>query len=671
MREENQTEKMQRQTKWRQRKLRQYQKASDAIHTSGLKFQSQTPHFNPLFYPILPPQSHPPSYFIMPDQFYPPSHPVLRSASYYPPPAMMGMNEHHVPSVQEILGGNAASPVTPPEGGRVDDGCVITAQAHATDVLTLEPPASAESEPEPQPTYSLPPETVGIEESLSSRPPSPNALMWGEIMDSVDPIPSRPPTPTLLPWGDLMEERGFQKDKGQVDDFMEVKEKVEEKEKGAVIRELKKKVKQFQEPKKQADANTNKLPSSASENTKFQSETPHFNPLFYPILPPQSHPPSYFIMPDQFYPPSHPILRSASYYPPPAMMGMNEHHVPSDQEILGGNTASPVTPPEGGRVDDGCVITAQAHATDMLTLDQHVAPEPPASAESEPEPQPTYSLPPETVGIEEPLSSRPPSPKALKWGEIMDSVDPIPSRPPTPTLLPWGENLAVEGSELSLSPNLSSLSWGEIMDNVNPIPSRPPTPTLLPWGDLMEEMGFQKDEEQMDDILEVKEKVEEKEKGAVIRELKKKVKQFQEPKEQADANTNKLPSSASENTKGVELYIRGIDSSVDSRRLLNEFHPFGKIIKAKVVMENGSSRGFGYITYQTMTEATTAIREMNRKMLGWKPLFVALSRSKDERQSCSGPREQKTRSGLLFEPWPSHNPDKQRVQSQSGSQSYL
>ncbi|XP_060776334.1 uncharacterized protein LOC132885835 [Neoarius graeffei] len=195
----------------------------------SLQYSSQAAHFDPLFYPILPPQFYPPAYFIMPDQFYPPSHPVLRSASYYPPPATMGKNEHHVPSVQEeILGGNATSPVTPPEGGRVDDGCVITAQAHATDVLTLdlhaapETPAPAESEPEPQPTSSLPPETVGVEEPLSSRPASPKALMWGEIMDSVDPIPSRPSTPTLLPWGELMDEMGRQKDEGQVDDILEV-----------------------------------------------------------------------------------------------------------------------------------------------------------------------------------------------------------------------------------------------------------------------------------------------------------------------------------------------------------------------------------------------------------------------------------------------------------------
>jgi RNA recognition motif-containing protein len=47
--------------------------------------------------------------------------------------------------------------------------------------------------------------------------------------------------------------------------------------------------------------------------------------------------------------------------------------------------------------------------------------------------------------------------------------------------------------------------------------------------------------------------------------------------------------------------------------------------------ENGRSRGFGFVSFRTLNEAAKAITEMNGSIIGSKPLYVALAKSKKER----------------------------------------
>ncbi|XP_046693016.1 RNA-binding protein 42-like isoform X2 [Silurus meridionalis] len=102
-------------------------------------------------------------------------------------------------------------------------------------------------------------------------------------------------------------------------------------------------------------------------------------------------------------------------------------------------------------------------------------------------------------------------------------------------------------------------------------------------------------------------------------------------KNQQQLSENTRKSQLSDYAKKVELYIWNLDYSVDNKRLYKAFLPFGTIIHAKVMMEDGRSRGFGYVSYSSTAEAETAIKEMNGKMLGRRALNVSLSKAREER----------------------------------------
>ncbi|XP_047659677.1 proline-rich extensin-like protein EPR1 [Tachysurus fulvidraco] len=98
------------------------------------------------------------------------------------------------------------------------------------------------------------------------------------------------------------------------------------------------------------------------------------------------------------------------------------------------------------------------------------------------------------------------------------------------------------------------------------------------------------------------------------------------------------------NTKGVELFIRGLDS-IDEQRLYKEFRPFGNIIRIKLI----KAKGYGYIKYFSEAEARTAIREMNGKIVGADRLNVTLNKTKTERA------EEKMRRDWNRSKWQNHN----------------
>ncbi|KAH8987799.1 hypothetical protein EDB92DRAFT_1874169 [Lactarius akahatsu] len=81
------------------------------------------------------------------------------------------------------------------------------------------------------------------------------------------------------------------------------------------------------------------------------------------------------------------------------------------------------------------------------------------------------------------------------------------------------------------------------------------------------------------------------------------------------------------------LFCKNLDPSIDSNGLFSHFRKYGQIVSARVMRnENGDSRGFGFVSFQTPDQAADALHQMNGALLGSKQLVVRLHEPKQLRQ---------------------------------------
>ncbi|XP_036040214.1 polyadenylate-binding protein 1-like [Onychomys torridus] len=85
--------------------------------------------------------------------------------------------------------------------------------------------------------------------------------------------------------------------------------------------------------------------------------------------------------------------------------------------------------------------------------------------------------------------------------------------------------------------------------------------------------------------------------------------------------------------QGVNLYVKNLDDSINDERLKEVFSAYGVITSAKVMTESSHSKGFGFVCFSSPEEATKAVTEMNGRIVGTKPLYVALAQRKEERKA--------------------------------------
>ncbi|KAK3819988.1 MAG: hypothetical protein J3Q66DRAFT_165237 [Benniella sp.] len=78
------------------------------------------------------------------------------------------------------------------------------------------------------------------------------------------------------------------------------------------------------------------------------------------------------------------------------------------------------------------------------------------------------------------------------------------------------------------------------------------------------------------------------------------------------------------------IYIGNLDPTIDEYTVLKLFTPFGKITKLDFMFhwhgpKKGTPRGYCFLEYETASQATVAVNQMNRKAIKLRPLNVSLA----------------------------------------------
>ncbi|KAG1368826.1 putative Polyadenylate-binding protein 7 [Cocos nucifera] len=85
--------------------------------------------------------------------------------------------------------------------------------------------------------------------------------------------------------------------------------------------------------------------------------------------------------------------------------------------------------------------------------------------------------------------------------------------------------------------------------------------------------------------------------------------------------------------KYTNLYMKNLDQDITEELIELKFSEFGKISNVMIAKDdNGNSRGFGFVNFESPDSAKRAMEAMNGVQLGSKTLYVARAQKKAERQ---------------------------------------
>ncbi|KAK4590840.1 hypothetical protein RGQ29_021148 [Quercus rubra] len=82
------------------------------------------------------------------------------------------------------------------------------------------------------------------------------------------------------------------------------------------------------------------------------------------------------------------------------------------------------------------------------------------------------------------------------------------------------------------------------------------------------------------------------------------------------------------------LFVKNLPPSVNSLQLHSLFSRFGTILSCKVAEENGKSKGFGFVQFDTEESATSALYALHDTVIDEKKLYVSKFMKKSERMAA-------------------------------------
>merc|ERR1719305_2160695 len=90
------------------------------------------------------------------------------------------------------------------------------------------------------------------------------------------------------------------------------------------------------------------------------------------------------------------------------------------------------------------------------------------------------------------------------------------------------------------------------------------------------------------------------------------------------------------------IFIKNLDKAIDNKMLYDTFCTFGNILSCKIAYDDqGRSKGYGFVHYETEEAAETAIEKVNAKMLKDKIVYVDKFKRKVDREGEPGMGERK------------------------------
>ena len=130
--------------------------------------------------------------------------------------------------------------------------------------------------------------------------------------------------------------------------------------------------------------------------------------------------------------------------------------------------------------------------------------------------------------------------------------------------------------------------------------------------------------------------------------VKKTIVEDSEESEDDDAPAKKEESSAEEGPKDAaaadgddgethaELFVKSLSFDTDEASLNNHFSQFGEIIKVKLIMRDGRSKGIGFVEFAKRADAKKAIAESNGFELDNRQITVEFSGQKPAQDRSAG-----------------------------------